>query len=204
MHKAERGLQNSSEQADLWWQDYLAMAIWKCCICVMQFFKAIPVKLESLLLPAGGHTGWRPLVKHKWYHTLHTRGFPMLHLLSSTNTSYREGISFALKIYSLIYHAGRLVTLTPLCYSSTIKHIHAIQTDPCFCISCSLESSRSHTFIFAKLAVARKQKKNAGNGSVELGNMQAVFLQHRKTDRNSQVTSQAWDIQGCLLTRKAK
>lgn len=105
----------------------------------------------------------------------------MLHSLSSTNTSYREGISFALKIYSLIYHAGSLVTLTPLCYSSTIKHIHAIQTDPCFCISCSLESSRSHTFIFAKLAVARKQKKNAGNGSVELENMQAVFLQHRKT-----------------------
>lgn len=63
---------------------------------------------------------------------------------------------------------------------TTIKHNHAIQTDPCFCISCSLESSRSHTFIFAKLAVARKQKQNAGNGSVGLGNMQAVFLQHRK------------------------
>lgn len=171
----------------------------------MQLFKAIPVKFASLLLtvvrvhcPRLKAISWT----QKWYHTLHT--LSMLPSLSSTNTSYREGISFALKIYSLIYHAGRLVTLTPLCYSRTIKHIHAIQTDPCFCISCSLESSRSHTFIFAKLAVARKQKKNAGNGSVELGNMQAVFLQHRKTDRNSQVTSQAWDIQGCLLTRKAK
>lgn len=128
----------------------------------------------------------------------------MLPLLFSINTSYRGGISFALKIYSLISHAGRLVTLTPLCYSNNYK------THPCntnralFLHLLSLESSRSHTFIFAKLAVARKQKKNAGNGSVGLGNMQAQFSCSTGNDRNFQMTFRARNIQGCLLIRKPK
>lgn len=153
---------------------------WKHCVWIRRFFKTIPVKFAFTQC---GHTvqGWRPLVKER-NGTAHCIVVVSSHCLCSLlQTRLREeGYLLPWKFipWSLMLAGWWHWHLFAI--ETTVKHTHARQTDPCFCISCSLESSRSHTFIFAKLAVARKQKKNAGNGSVGLGNMQAVFLQHRK------------------------
>lgn len=50
---------------------------------------------------------------------LHIVYWWFLHAVFATSANTiltEEGISFALKIYSLISLVGRLVTLTPLCY----------------------------------------------------------------------------------------
>lgn len=82
----------------------------------------------------------------------------------------------------------------------TIKHSLVIQTDPCFCISFSLECSRSHTYILPNWQLLGSKWKMLAMVLWSWGTCSS-FPVAQETHRNFQMTFQA---QRCPLRRKHK